>query len=137
MLEDRTILIFDDSGYGTLDLTCEVEGRQGFVAGPVATVDEAMSIIDSVEVAAAVVDCDVGNCVAAPLILRLAERNVPIVIQTSGGLPDVLRPVRDRIAVLFKPVDPRLVVDSLLIEIGRNRVTDRKPNKLGEVPNPA
>lgn len=132
MLENRIILVFDDSGYGTLDLTCEVEERDGFVAGPVATVEAAMAIIESVDVAAAVIDCDVGNCIAAPVILRLAERNLPIVVQTSGGLPDTLRPVRDRMAVLFKPVDPRLVVDSLVIEIGRNPGLGKGDSKLGK-----
>ena len=65
-----------------------IEACQGRVAGPVDTLAEALAILDSGGVAGAIVDCELDD--AAALVLRLAERGVPLVMLTSTPLPPAL-----------------------------------------------
>lgn len=117
MLKSRTILIADSSTYAALDLTQAVEDCEGCVAGPVATLSEALTILDSVEVAGAIVDGDLAE--ASPLIMQLTETGVPIVVQTSLPLPSVPGDLEARLPVLMRPVDPRTVIDTLVSEMGK------------------
>jgi hypothetical protein len=116
MFGSKTILIVDGSIYAALDLEAAVENSDGCVAGPVATLAEALAIIDSVEVAGAVVDSELPD--ASVLILRLAETSVPFVIQTSIPLPAALDRLDGRLSVLMRPVSPRKIIDALLSQMG-------------------
>jgi hypothetical protein len=57
MLNSMTILIFDGSGYSSLDLSEAIEESDGRVAGPVATLSETVTILESIDVGGAIVDC--------------------------------------------------------------------------------
>ena len=50
MLNSMTVLIFDGSGYSSLDLSEAIEKSEGRVAGPVATLSETLTILDSLDV---------------------------------------------------------------------------------------
>ena len=117
MFGSKTILIADGSTYAALDLSEAVEDSQGCVAGPVDTLSEAMTILDSGNVAGAIVDCELPN--AAALIMRLTESGVPLVVQTSIPLPQALECMDDRLHVLMRPIDARTVIDALELEIGK------------------
>jgi hypothetical protein len=113
----KTILIADASTYAALDLAAVVEDHEGRVAGPVATLSEALTIIDGSDVAGAIVDCGLPD--ATQLIKRLARIGVPLVVQTSLPLPIALGLLADRLPVLMRPVDPLTVVATLANEIGK------------------
>jgi hypothetical protein len=130
MLNSMTILIFDGSGYSSLDLSEAIEESDGRVAGPVATLSETVTILDSVDVGGAIVDCELPG--ASEVVMLLAERDVPLVIQTSVALPQSLGDLGERASVLTRPVDPRTLLENLLIEVGRSEL--RASNKLGSVP---
>lgn len=117
MFGSRTILIADGSTYAAMDLSDAVEAHDGRVAGPVETLAEALDIIASHDVAGAIVDCELPD--ATPLVLRLAEAGVPLVVQTSTPLPPALEALDGRLSVLMRPVDPRTVIDILAGEIGK------------------
>lgn len=117
MFDSKTILIADGSTYAALDLTEAVEDGEGCVAGPVASLAEALTILDEGDVAGAIVDCGLDD--ASALILRLAEAHVPMVVQTSIPLPEALDTLDGRLSVLMRPVDARTVIDSLAHEIGK------------------
>jgi hypothetical protein len=117
MFNSRTILIADGSTYAALDLSAAVEESEGCVAGPVDTLSEAMTILDSGGVGGAIIDCELPD--AAVLIMRLAESNVPMVVQTSIPLPLALEALDGRLSVLMRPIDARTVIDTLVGEIGK------------------
>jgi hypothetical protein len=119
MFGSRTILIADASTYAAMDLSDAVEASEGCVAGPVDTLSDALTILDSGEVAGAIVDCELPDATA--LIMRLAEDHVPLVLQTSIPLPNALAAIERRLPVLMRPVDARTVIDALTAEIGKAR----------------
>lgn len=125
----KTILIADASTYAALDLAAVVEDHDGRVAGPVATFSEAAIVIDSGDVAGAIIDCGLPE--ATSLIRRLADVGVPVVVQTSVPLPGDLGELADRLPVLMRPVDPQTVVETLAIAIEK---TARPSNTLGHMP---
>ncbi len=126
MLNSMTILIFDGNGYSSLDLSEAIEESEGCVAGPVATLSEALTILDSGDVEGAIVDCELPE--ASEVVMLLTERDVPVVIQTSLALPQSLAGLADlgeRATVLTRPVDPRTILETLLIEVGRSSCESR------------
>ncbi len=120
VLESKTILVADGSTYAALDLSAAIEGSEGCVAGPVATLSEAPTILDSRSIAGAIVDCELPD--ASALVMRLAESGVPLVVQTSVPLPPALEALDGRLSVLMRPVDPRTVVAALVSEIGKAKL---------------
>lgn len=130
MLNSMTILIFDGSGYSSLDLSEAIEESDGRVAGPVATLSETVTILESIDVGGAIVDCQVPG--ASEAVMLLAQRDVPLVIQTSVALPQSLGDLGERASVVTRPVDPRILLETLLIEVGRSEL--RASNMLGPIP---
>lgn len=115
MLDWKTVLIVERDAYGALDLACAIEACEGRVAGPVATASDALAILDSARVAAAVIDGEMGDALA--VVLRLAG-NVPLIVQTSTPVPQAIAHLNGQVSVLVKPVDVRTVIDTLVARIG-------------------
>ena len=126
MFESKTILIFDDSGYASLDLSEAIEESDGCVAGPVATLSETLIILDSVDVGGAIVDCDLAE--ASDVVMLLSQRDIPLVVQVCASPERSLDEFDDKGSVLMRPVDPRTILKSLLVEIGKSEL--RASNKL-------
>ena len=61
MFGSKTILIADGSIYAALDLSDAVEASEGCVAGPVETLSEPLTILDSRDLAGAIVDCELPD----------------------------------------------------------------------------
>jgi ActR/RegA family two-component response regulator len=87
MLADKLILIVEDNIYLALDLAAAIEQLDGLVVGPVDTVSEALALLDSSEIAAAVIDAELPDKELAQLAAALADRRVPFVLQTTGLTP--------------------------------------------------
>jgi hypothetical protein len=51
MLDPKTILIFDEATYAALDLSQAIEESEGCVAGPVATLVDTLTILDTTTLA--------------------------------------------------------------------------------------
>jgi hypothetical protein len=130
MFGSKTILIFDANGYASFDLSEAIEESDGCVAGPVATLSEALIILDSVDIGGAIVDCDLAE--ASDVVMLLSERDIPLVVQVCSSPERSLDEFDDKGSVLMRPVDPRTILKSLLVEIGKSEW--RASNKLGSVP---
>ena len=127
MFSDAPILIVEDNFYLALDLSSAVEEMAGRVVGPAASVDEALGLLASQPIAAAIVDCHFGDRNAAPLTRELAERRVPFVIHTAMQPPPAIREMHPDVPVLRKPVRPGALLTCLLDEIRKasGRESDR------------
>jgi hypothetical protein len=126
MFGSKTILIVDVNAYNGVDLSLAIEERDGCVAGPVGTIEDVRTILDSLSIAAAVVDCDIDGSEAADVVMLLAGEGIPTVVQTIWPPPPALQTLDGRTTVLLKPVDAALLLDTLLVEIGR---ADRSSNE--------
>src|SRR5215216_1100774 len=117
MFSDAPILIVEDNLYLALDLSSAVEEMAGRVVGPAATVEEALTLLETHPVAAAILDCHFGERDAAPLARELAERRVPFVFHAAIPPPPVIRELHPDVPVLMKPVQPSAILTCLLDEI--------------------
>ena len=118
MFGSKIVLIVDGDAYHGLDLCSAIEERDGRVAGPVASVADAIGILDSETISAAVVDWDDCASAGPDMVGLLAERNIPMAILSARTLPSPLAHLDPRITVLVKPVDTALLLDAFLIQIG-------------------
>jgi hypothetical protein len=121
MFGSGTILIVDESSYGGLDLSETIEELDGFVAGPVSSVSEALTILDSTELCGAIVDFDLPD--AGQFVMLLIQRNIPAVVQICTTMHQSLPDLGGKVAVLTRPVEPRMILDSLLIEMGKSQLS--------------
>jgi DNA-binding response OmpR family regulator len=133
VLESRTILIVDDNAYNALDLSSAIEANGGRVAGPVDTFAEAVAILESEDIAGAIIDGELAQFDASELVTDLARRDVPFVLQLCAALPPAVDGLDGRAVVLTKPVDPGLVVASLSI-VMNDDTGGQNPIKLGSQP---
>ena len=117
MFAEAPILIAEDNSYLSLDLSCAVEELDGRVVGPASTVSEALTLLAQHEVAAAIIDFQLGNRDASVLARQLAERRVPFVIHTATALPSMAYDVHPDVPVLIKPLQPSAILTCLLDEI--------------------
>ena len=58
MLKGKAVLVVEDNVFLALDLASVIEDLEGRVVGPVATAAEALNLLRTEEVTAAVIDCD-------------------------------------------------------------------------------
>ncbi len=113
------ILIVEDEALIALDLACAVEDHDGEVIGPVASVAEALALLEMVPVAGAVLDANLRDGVVTPLARRLLDRGVPFVIHTGTGLPADLVETPVVLPVVMKPASARHVVGLLMMKLVR------------------
>ncbi|HEV2557310.1 MAG TPA: response regulator [Microvirga sp.] len=104
MLTGLRVLICEDEPFIALDLTLCVQDAGGEVVGPAASVREALALIETHPVSAAILDVHLRDRDVTPVADLLLQRGVPVVIQTGVGLPDELRERYPALPVLSKPV---------------------------------
>ena len=117
MFSESPILVAEDNLYIALDLSNAIEDMDGRVVGPAATVAEALQLIEQHHVAAAILDCQLGDHDAAALAHVLAQRRVPFVIHTASPVPTMICALHPDVPVLLKPVHPDAVLTCLLDEM--------------------
>ena len=113
MLTDKAVLIVEDNVYLSLDLSAAVEEMNGRVIGPVCSVADALLILDTEQVSAAILDCMLLDSEVTPVARRLVEKCVPYVIHTGTEVPPELTFLRPDAPVLMKPIKPTHVVAAL------------------------
>ena len=77
MFHRDRILIVEDNVYLALDLSNAIEDCNGRVVGPVRTVAEALSLIESHELSGAVLDYHLEDRDSSPIAACLAGEGVP------------------------------------------------------------
>ena len=120
MFSEAPILIAEDNLYLSLDLSSAVEDMGGRVIGPASSVPEALTLLARYEIAAAIIDFQLGDHDATVLARQLAERGVPFVIHTALTLPPIIADLHPEVPVLMKPLRPRAVLTCLLDEMRKS-----------------
>lgn len=101
---DFGVLIVEDSWNVALSLKAIVEQTGARAVGPVATVREALRVIETHPVTLALVDMNLRDCFADPLVDELIARGIPYAIVTAY---EALPTNADRLALarMTKPLD--------------------------------
>jgi len=113
MLKGLPVLIVENEPLIALDLSEAVRDQDGIVVGPVPTVAEALAILASRPVGAAILDAKLDDRDITPVAVRLIEQAVPFVIHSGTGLPSELAARYPDLPVVLKPMQPREVVATL------------------------
>jgi DNA-binding NtrC family response regulator len=113
LLNQKSILIVEDNCFLALDLAMAVEDAGGRVVGPVASVADALSLLETHQLGGAVLDCQLTDRDVTPVVMELIDRGVPLVIHTGTGLPPALSEAHPNLPVLMKPLKPAIVVELL------------------------
>jgi DNA-binding response OmpR family regulator len=103
-LNGATVLLAEDDRFVASELAARLNEAGAKVAGPVATVSQALDTLDSADIDVAVIDYMLEDSNSAPLQAALDSKRVPFVVLT--GYPRVLVRRDARQTVLSKPVTP-------------------------------
>ena len=113
MPRKHRILIVEDEAIIALNLAYAVEDVDGEVVGPVASVAEALALLEATPVNGAVLDANLFDGVVTPLVLHLLDLGVPFVIHTGTGLPAELAAQPVDLPLVMKPAQATSVVATL------------------------
>jgi hypothetical protein len=105
--------LFEDDAIIAMDLAATVEGLDGLVVGPFATVAEALAALDGETIAGAVLDANLEDRDITPVAIRLTETAVPFVVHTGTGLPAELSAVFPALPIVLKPAPSDFVLKRL------------------------
>ncbi len=111
-LAGRRILIVEDEALVAMLVEDALLDAGAEVVGPVATVAEAMSLLDTAAPDAAVLDLNLAGETSTPVADVLASRGVPFVVATGYGA-EGLPPGHASVPVLAKPYDPDELTSTL------------------------
>lgn len=117
MLDGLTLLIAEDDPFAAAELNFAVDLMGGRVIGPVATVADAMDLLATQPVDAAIVDANLVDGAVTPLALLLHRRQIPFVIYTGSGLPAALAARHPDLPVVMKPTATKKLLAVLLRQI--------------------
>ena len=90
MLNHALILVVEDEPFIALDVALAIEDAGGKVAGPAASVKEALALIDTMPIIAAILDVNLVDGDISPVAERLITAGIPVILQTGIGLPPKL-----------------------------------------------
>ncbi|MFN3613609.1 MAG: response regulator [Rubrimonas sp.] len=85
-LAGRTVLVVEDEPFIALDLADAVEQAGGRVVGPAMSVSEALTLIEAHPIDAAILDFNLIDGDATPIIRRLASMSAPFVLHTGASV---------------------------------------------------
>ena len=115
MLDQISVLVAEDQPYIALDLAFAVEDAGGKVVGPASGCAEAVALLTTGIVGAAIVDVNLDDGDCAPLVEVLVGRGIPFIVHTAVDLPSALTARFSGLVVQLKPCPAATVVAQLEI----------------------
>lgn len=102
----RTVLVVEDEPLIGLDLQELLQDAGYEVVGPATTIEDALKLIHTCELRAALVDLNLGGTLTTPVVEALLEASVPLVLLTGYSSKAELPPFNE-CPVIRKPYEPR------------------------------
>ena len=121
MLTGSLVLVAEDQIFIAMDLALAVEDAGGEVAGPVASVENALVLIEMRPITAAILDYNLTDGDITPVAILLLDANIPIIIQSGVGIPPELAMRFPDLVVYIKPYDAADLVSKLAVLIAAKR----------------
>ena len=121
MLTGSLVLVAEDQIFIAMDLALAVEDAGGEVAGPVASVENALALIEMRPITAAILDYNLTDGDITPVAILLLDANIPIIIQSGVGIPPELAMRFPDLVVYIKPYNAADLVSKLAALIAEKR----------------
>ena len=121
MLTGSLVLVAEDQIFIAMDLALAVEDAGGEVAGPVASVENALALIEKRPITAAILDYNLTDGDVTPVVMLLLDANIPIIIQSGLGIPPELALRFPDLVVFIKPYVAADLVSKLELLIAAKR----------------
>ena len=123
MLKGSLVLVAEDQTFIALDLALAIEDAGGEVAGPVASVKNALVLIETRPITAAILDSNLTDGDITPVAMLLLSADIPVIIQSGVGIPLELAMHFPELIVYIKPyvADDLVAKLASLIEVKRMR----------------
>ena len=103
MLNRVLVLVAEDQPFIALDLALAVEDAGGKVVGPAASCEEALAVLETGSVDAAIVDVNLVDGECSALVEALVGLDVPLIVHTTVSLPPALATRFSGLVVQIKP----------------------------------
>jgi len=110
MLNLARVLVVEDEPFIALALALAIEDAGGVVVGPAGSVREALALLQSTPVTAAILDANLPDGDISPILEILVDRDTPLIVQSGVGLPAGFPPRIPAIVVRIKPYDAAKLV---------------------------
>jgi CheY-like chemotaxis protein len=112
-LTGRHVLVLEDEYFLANDIVRTLTALGAWIVGPYADLDEATDVVDrDIAIDAAIVDINLRNEMAFPLVRMLRSRKVPLVF-TSGYDRSSIEPEFQDVRLWGKPVDIKAMAREL------------------------
>ena len=121
MLTGSLVLVAEDQIFIAMDLALAVEDAGGEVAGPVASVENALALIEKRPITAAILDFNLTDGDVTLVVMLLLDANIPIIIQSGVGITPQLAMRFPNLVVYIKPYDSGDLVSKLAVLIAAKR----------------
>lgn len=124
MLNGALILVAEDEPFIAMDVALAIKDAGGEVAGPAASVKEALALIESLPIFGAILDVNLADGDISPVAERLLNAQIPLIIQTGIGLPLNLAARFPDLPVHIKPCAAATLVaklEALISAVDRQR----------------
>ena len=82
-LSKHRILVVEDEALIAFEIEEIIKDAGGVVAGPFATVDEALRLIENENISAAILDMQLWEDTSLSIARRLADKNIPFLFYTA------------------------------------------------------
>lgn len=114
-LEGSNVLLVEDEMFIAYDIAYSIEEAGGVVAGPVATLEMARAMLAdrALRIDAAILDMNLRDGSAEPLVAELHRRAVPVVVNTAEPLPLSFQSRLPEVPVFSKPTNPDVLARAL------------------------
>lgn len=115
ILSDHRILVVEDEALIAFEIEEAIRDAGGVVVGPFATVGDAMRLVETEDISAAILDMQLGPNSSLPIAKRLAEKDVPFLFYTAYA-DKIERWIAAQI--VKKPATPAALVAAVAALIG-------------------
>ena len=123
MLNDISVLVAEDQPYIALDLALAVRDAGGKVVGPAASCEQALTLLATETVVAAILDVNLVDGDSSSLVEALVGLDVPFIVHTAVDIPPALATRFSDLVVQIKPCPAASLIaqlESLLAEHERS-----------------
>jgi len=142
MLNGALVLVAEDQPFIALDLAFAIEDAGGIVVGPAATSEEALALVGTATVTAAILDVNLVDGDCSRVVEVLLSLDFPFIIHTAVELPPAFSARFSGLVVQIKPCPAANLVtllETLLAERPASHdlnralgsIRDREPNDRG------
>ena len=113
LLNSSAILVVEDEPIIAMALAAAIRAADGEVVGPAASVKAALLLLETQSVAGAILDVNLTDGVVSPVVEKLLQRGVPLVLQSGIGIPAALSARFPELVVHIKPTVADVLVEKL------------------------